>query len=120
MGQPARKVEPQSEQRTLARELLEIRAEHKDVFARLKELETALKAIATRDGKFRETFEALGYVSVSGEKPAESDGMHPVVDEQAFYALPKSRQDKLKEQGIIKEELRMKGPSYGRVTPQLF
>lgn len=118
-------TEDTAARRKLAKDYLDLRAEHREVFDLLDELATALKAIATDKGGFRETFAGLGYVGVSGEKPESSDGIHPEVVEQAFYALPKDAmrglsQAKLIEAGIIKEELRMKRASYGRVTPKLF
>lgn len=125
MAQTARKQAPESGQRQLCRELLDLRADNRDLFGRIDEINARLKAIATDQGNFRETFQGLGYVGVSGESEAQPDGIHPEVDEQAFYALPKDAarglsQAKLIEAGVIKEELRMKRAQYGRVTPKLF
>lgn len=115
----------ETEARELCRELLELRDEHRKLFGRIDAINAKLKDIATKDGKFRETFEGLGHVSVSGEIAERPDGMHPIVNEQAYYALPKEAsrglsQAKLVDAGLITEELRMKSASYGRVTPKLF
>jgi hypothetical protein len=60
-----------------------------------------------------------------GQEAPQPDGIHPEVIEPAFYALPREAargisQAKLIELGVIREQLRMMGASYGRVTPKLF
>lgn len=103
----------------LCRELLEIRSQHSLAFLRIDAINTELKAIAGKEGKFRETFVGLGYVSVSPEKPEETIGEQPVAQVAAWNQLPNHRQQKLLEQGLVKIEPIVKGASYGRVTAKL-
>jgi hypothetical protein len=103
----------------LCRELLGIQVKHSDVFDRIEAIKTALKKYADEDGKFRETFVDLGYVSVSPAKPEQVIGTAPALQVGAFNELPQSRRDKLLEQGLVAIENIVKGASYGQVRVKL-
>lgn len=103
----------------LCRELLELRSAHAPIFDRIEAIKTQLKLFAGAEGKFRETFGDLGYVSASPESPPKFKGDFPIVDVEAWKALKSARQDKLLEDGIIKIEAQYSGAFYGSVTVKL-
>jgi hypothetical protein len=103
----------------LCRELLEIQQDNTAVFSRIDAIKTELKAKATTDGKFRETFVGLGYVSVSPAVPEQITGHTPVIDIGAWSELKRARQEKLLEDGLVRIEAIVKGAYYGRVDVKL-
>lgn len=105
--------------RDLCRELLEIERDNPEIFRRIEEIKISLKLQADQDGSFRETFEGLGYVSVSPSRPAETIGEAPEAVIDAWNALSPGRRDKLIEQGVIRMAPIVKGASYGQVRTKL-
>jgi hypothetical protein len=103
----------------LCRGLLEIERDHEALFTRIAAVKTALKLIAASDGKFRETFAGLGYVSVSPATPGQVTGEAPVLQVAAWQGLKPSRRDALLEQGLVKVEPTVKGAYHGRVDVKL-
>lgn len=103
----------------LCRELLQLRIDNGPALSRMDAIKTELKAIATKDGKFRETFVGIGYVSVSPESAGKFKGDFPIVNVEAWKALKPARQDKLIEDGIVKIESQYSGAYYGAVTVKL-
>ncbi len=103
----------------LCRELLQLRVDNGPAFDRIEAIKTELKAHAGADGKFRETFVGIGYVSVSPESAPKFKGDFPVVNVEAWKALKSARQDKLIEDGIVKIESQYSGAYYGAVTVKL-
>jgi hypothetical protein len=120
MPAAAKKAQPKETPRqALCRELLGIQSAHSDVFARIDAIKTSLKKYAESDGKFRETFVDLGYVSVSPAKPEETIGEAPVIRIDAWNGLSEARQKKLIEQELVAIEAIVKGASYGQVRVKL-
>lgn len=109
----------ESKRQKLCRELLEIELKHSDIFARMDAVKTELKELAKVDGRFRETFVGLGYVSVSPAQPEQVTGEAPVLQVAAWQDLTDSRRDKLLEQGLVRIEPTIKGASYGQVRVNL-
>jgi hypothetical protein len=117
---PAAAKKPKDTPRqALCRELLGIQAAHSDVFGRIEAIKTALKKYADSDGKFRETFVDLGYVSVSPARPEETIGEAPVLQVAAWNGLTEARKAKLIEQELVAIEPIVKGTSYGQVRVKL-
>ena len=117
---PAAARKPQESPRSrLCRELLEIERDNAILFARIDALKTELKDIAKREGKFRETFVGLGYVSVSPAAPEQITGEAPVLQVAAWQELRDQRRDKLLEDGLVRIEPIVKGASYGQVRVNL-
>ena len=119
MAVAAKKAPKETPRQVLCRELLAIELKHKEVFDRMDAIKTELKAIAKTDGKFRETFVGLGYVSVSPAQPEQVTGEAPVLSVTAWMELSESRQGKLVEQGLVRIEPTIKGASYGQVRVNL-
>jgi hypothetical protein len=103
----------------LCRELLQLRVDNGPAFDRIEAIKTELKSIAGKDGKFRETFVGIGYVSVSPESGPKFKGDFPVVNVEAWKALKPARQQTLLEGGVIKIEAQYSGAYYGAVTVKL-
>lgn len=103
----------------LCRELLQLRIDNGPAFTRMDAIKTELKAIAGAEGKFRETFVGLGYVSVAPESAPKFKGDFPIVDVEAWKALKPVRQDKLLADGVVKIESQYSGAYYGAVTVKL-
>lgn len=118
MPAPARKAKPAT-RAELCRELLEIERDNALVFTRIDAIKTELKAMGAADGKFRETFVGLGYVSVSPARPEEITGESPVVVVAAWQALKLPRRDKLIADGLVRIEPIVKGAYHGRVDVKL-
>ncbi len=114
----ARKPKPKT-RNELCLELLEIERDNAHLFSRIDAIKTELKLKAVAEGKFRETFVGLGYVSVSPSTPEEVTGEAPVIMVPAWTALKAARQDKLIADGLIKIEPIVKGASYGQVRTKL-
>lgn len=119
MATAAAKKPKDTPRQALCRELLEIRAENAAVFTRIDAINTKLKSIAGTGGKFRETFDELGYVSVSPAKPEQVIGTEPVLKVDFFNGLPESRRKTLIAQGLIAIASLIKGASYGQVRVKL-
>jgi hypothetical protein len=118
MPQPARKAKTPTRSE-LSRELLEIERDNAALFARIDEIKTLLKLVAAADGKFRETFAELGYVSASPARPEEITGNAPVLQVGIWNDLREARRDKLIEDGIVRIEPIVKGAYHGRVDVKL-
>lgn len=103
----------------LCRELLDIALKHRAAFERMDAIKTELKAIAGAEGKFRETFVGLGYVSVSPSTPEQVTGEAPELVVASWQALAQSRRDKLIEQGLVEIKPTIKGAYHGRVDVKL-
>lgn len=111
----------QTKANKLSLELLTIRRDPKfaKAFDRIEAIKTELKAIALSDGKFRETFVGVGYVSVSPATPEEVTGEKPVLIVSSWTGLRQARQEKLIEEGLVKIEAIVKGAYHGRVDVKL-
>jgi hypothetical protein len=103
----------------LCRELLEIERDNAATFTRMDEIKTLLKLDAAGNGKFRETFANLGYVSVSPARPEEVTGSAPVLQVAAWNALKEARRDKLIDDGVVRIMDVVKGAYHGRVDVKL-
>jgi hypothetical protein len=105
----------------LCRELLNLRRDpaFAEAFDRIEAIKTELKSIAATEGKFRETFVGIGYVSVSPATPEEVTGEKPVLVVSAWSALKPARQEKLLEDGVVKIDPIVKGAYHGRVDVKL-
>lgn len=103
----------------LCRELLEIERDNAEVFGRIDTIKAHLKLTASTEGKFRETFAGLGYVSVSPARPEEVTGSAPVLQVAAWNALKDARRDKLLEDGVVRIMDVIKGAYHGRVDVKL-
>lgn len=105
----------------LCKELLEIEKKHTDVFARMKAIETDLKAIANdNNDSFKEDIAGLGSVSVAPAKAAEFKGSLPQIQTEAWLALKAAERKALEKSGLIMIEQVWGSKSYGRVTVKLF
>lgn len=103
----------------ICRELLDIERTHEAAFTRIAAIKTELKLIAASEGKFRETFAGLGYVSVSPAAPEQKVGESTELVVTAWDALPESRRAKLLEQGLVHRVDIIKGAYHGRVDVKL-
>ena len=109
-----------SERLTLCRELLQIRRDNLAIFTRIDAINTRLKTVAQDEGaSFRETFDGLGYVSVSPPTKEQVTGSAPELQIGAWQALRESRQAKLLEEGLVKIKSLIKRASYGQVRVKL-
>src|SRR5258708_40284954 len=97
----ARKAKPPT-RRELCEELLDIRRDPVVATAidRMEAIKSELKDFAKREGKFRETFVGIGYVSASPATPEETIGEAPVLVVSAWQALKDARRDKLIADGL--------------------
>jgi hypothetical protein len=118
MASPARKAKAPTRSE-LCRELLDITFKHREAFARIDAIKTELKVQASNDGKFRETFVGLGYVSVSPATPEQVTGEAPELVVAAWQDLKQSRRDALLEQGLVEIKPTVKGAYHGRVDVKL-
>jgi hypothetical protein len=118
MTAAARKPKPLTRSE-LCRELLDIELKHRAVFDRIDAIKLELKTLAGVDGKFRENFVGLGYVSVSPALPERVTGEAPVIDVGAWSALKSSRRDRLLEEGWISIQPIIKGAYGGQVRVSL-
>jgi hypothetical protein len=103
----------------LCRELLGIEKANEAAFTRIAAIKTELKLIAGTDGKFRETFAGLGYVSVSPAAPEHKVGESTELVITAWDALTVARRAKLIEQGLVHRVDIIKGAYHGRVDVKL-
>ena len=103
----------------LCRELLDIEKNNEAAFTRIAAIKTDLKLIAEKEGKFRETFAGLGFVSVSPAAPAQKVGESTELVITAWDALTEARQAKLLEQGLVHRVDIIKGAYHGRVDVKL-
>lgn len=88
-------------------------------FDRMEAIKSELKDIAGRDGKFRETFVGIGYVSASPATPERTIGTAPVLVVDAWSALKDPKREKLIADGLVKIEPIVKGAYHGRVDVKL-
>src|SRR5258708_82411 len=107
--------------RELCEELLDLRRDPVIATAidRMDAIKSELKDLARTEGKFRETFVGIGYVSASPATPEEMLGEAPVLVVTAWSALKPARQEKLMEDGLVKIEPIIKGAYHGRVDVKL-
>jgi hypothetical protein len=118
MAVAARKPKPKT-RLELCLELLEIERDNAALFTRIDAIKAELKLKAGTEGKFRETFAGLGYVSVSPAKPEEIVGEEPLVVVAAWQALKQPKRDRLIEDGLVKITPIVKGAYHGRVDVKL-
>lgn len=117
---PAAARKPKEAERvTLTRELLQIRRDNFTIFTRIEAINTRLKTLASDEGKFREIFDGLGYVSVSPATPEQVTGEAPVIEVAVWQGLRESQRDKLLEQGLVKVKPTIKRATYGQVRVKL-
>lgn len=111
----------QTKANKLCLELLNLRRDKAfaKAFDRIEAIKTELKAMALANGKFRETFVDIGFVSVSPATPEEITGERPVLIVPAWSDLKPARQEKLIEDGLVKVEPIVKGAYHGSVTVKL-
>jgi hypothetical protein len=116
----ARKPKPPT-RRELCEELLDIRRDPDVAKAidRMEAIKSELKEVARREGKFRETFAGIGYVSASPATPEDTIGEAPVLVVNAWQALKDARRDKLIADGLVAIEPIIKGAYHGRVDVKL-
>lgn len=104
-----------------AHELVELERDNQAIFGRRKELKARLIAHAQSRGEnFKEIFDKIGAVKVSGAKAAACKGTAPVVVVEAFLDRPKAEQDRLIGRGVVKIAEQWTGAYYGSVTVELF
>jgi hypothetical protein len=103
----------------LCRELLGIRRDNIAIFTRIEAINTRRKTLSETDGKFRETFNDLGYVSVSPLSPEQVTGEAPVIQVEAWQKLRDSRREKLLEEGLVKIVPTIKRAAYVQVRVKL-
>jgi hypothetical protein len=110
------------QRRELAEELLALFRKHADAFARIDDLKSALRKLATDAGEnFKEEFAGKGAVKVSGAHDAVFKGILPEVDIGIFLALPEKERDKLvDDKKVIKMVPTYGKPYYGSVTVDPF
>lgn len=121
MAAAARKEKPKTV-RELCQELLELERDNPQIFARIGEIKTLLKATADSQGSYRETFTQpglVGFVSVSPSKPAETLGEGPEIIVDAWSKLKQPKRDKFIADGLVKIVPLIKGASYGQVRTKL-
>jgi hypothetical protein len=103
----------------LCEELLKLRSEHADAFAREKEI----KALLIKDAgteNFKEVVDKLGVVKVSAPKEQRCTGTAPELVIDAFLGMTELQRDKLTEKGVVKIAEQWTGKYYGSVTAELF
>lgn len=101
----------------LAEQLLALNIKLAPDYAEMAKLEADLKKLATDAGEpFKIDFGGKGYVSVSGAVAAEFKGNVPVIQTEAFLALPAAEKKKLEKSGLVKIEPQFGKASNGRVT----
>jgi hypothetical protein len=122
MAEAATKSKAAIERRELAEELLALNRKHAEAFARIDDLKSALRKLATDAGEnFKEEFAGKGAVKVSGGHDAVFKGILPEVNVETFLALPeKDRKKLVEDKGIIKMVPTYGKPYYGSVTVDLF
>jgi hypothetical protein len=117
---PAAARKPKETERVaLCRELLQIRRDNFAIFSRIDAINTRLKSVADDEGKFRETFDELGHVSVSPPTKEQVTGTRPELQVEAWQGLRDSQRDKLLKQGVVKVMNIIKRATYGQVRVKL-
>ena len=107
--------------RALAEELVGLNRKHSDVFARIDDIKSELRKMATDAGEnFKEEFAGKGAVKVSGGHAAQFKGILPEVNVEAFLALKETERAKLVDKAIVKMTPTYGKPYYGSVTVDLF
>lgn len=107
--------------RELAKELVELNRKHAEAFARIDDIKSALRKIATDAGEnFKEEFAGKGAVKVSAGHDAVFKGIQPEINVELFLALPDARRKKLEDDGIIAMTPTYGRPYYGSVSVDLF
>ena len=122
-GSAAAKSVPRvNSQRAIAGELLRLEKKIADDLVKIDGYKDALREIAIETGEgFVEdlTKEGLGTVEVKGARAAELKGTRAEIVTQAYYALPRSKQDKLVEQGLVTIIEQWSKPAKPSVTVRL-
>lgn len=120
MPQAARKPKKPT-RRELCEELLDLRRDPVVAAAidRMEAVKSELKALAGTDGKFREVFVGIGYVSASPATAECTIGQAPVLVVNTWTALKDARREKLIEDGLVRIEPIIKGAYHGRVDVKL-
>ena len=110
-----------SVQRELARELLELRIEHADIFSKMDSLKASLIDLATDAGDgFREIFLDKGQVTVAAAKSKQFTGHKPEIDVKLFDALSEMKRQKLIDAGIVKIVAHYSREFHGSCTVKTF
>lgn len=104
---------------SLAAELVEIEKRQTLDNARKKEIKVALLEAANGEN-YKVAIPGLGVVKVSAPKDARCTGTAPQIVVEAFLDLPRARQEKLVEQGVVTIAEQWTGKYYGSVTVELF
>lgn len=105
----------------LGDELLSIRSDNAEVYARDDQICSKLKAIAkTKGDNFKVTIENLGEVNVSAPKGKHRTGTAPTLKVDAFFALSEAKRQKLIDAGLVEIAEVWKKAYYGGVTAKLF
>lgn len=120
MPAAARKAKPPT-RRELCEELVDLRRDPivAKAFDRMEAIKSVLKDLAGREGKFREVFAGIGYVSASPASLEHAIGEAPVLIVDAWSALKDARRNKLIEDGLVRIEPIVKGAYHGRVDVKL-
>lgn len=111
------------DRRELAQELISLERKHGRVFARIDDLKSALRKLATAANQnFKEEFAGKGVVKVSAGHAGEFKGILPEVNHERFLALPEKKRAELtnEDTGIINMTAKHSKPYYGSVTVELF
>lgn len=116
----AAKAKPPT-RRDLCQELLDIarKPEIAEALSRMEAIKSLLKEQSKTDGKFREEFPGIGFVSASPPTPSQVNGEEPKLSIAAWMAARESQRTKLLEQGIVTIEPIIKAAFYGRVEVKL-
>ena len=120
MAQAARKPKPPT-RRELAQELIDIARQPTiaEALDRMEAIKSELKHRSESEGKFREDFAGIGYVSVSPPAPERTVGEEPKINVDAWQAARQSKRDKLLEEGLVEIVPIVKGAYYGRCEVKL-
>jgi hypothetical protein len=107
--------------RELCQELLDIMRKPaiSEALSRIDAIKSLLKDLSKVDGKFREEFAGIGYVSASPAAPERVVGEEPILSVEAWQAARQSQRDKLLEQGLVKISPIVKSAYHGRVEAKL-
>lgn len=116
----AKPAKPPS-RRDLCQELLDIarKPEIAEALSRMEAIKSLLKEQSKTDGKFREEFPGIGYVSASPPTPSQINGEEPKLSVEAWMLARESQRTKLLEQGLVTIKPIVKAAFYGRVDVKL-
>lgn len=110
----------EGKRRAFAEELVGLWVKHAPMLARMDELKTELKAIATDTDNFQEVIPGKGKVKVSGKRDKQLLGEKPEVVDERFTALSAAERKALLKSGVVAMVENWSGAYYGSVTVDLF